>query len=119
MYGTHRNTILKKPQAGEYRCQGEFGGSIEEIAMVDVPRYADDAAQQIRGSLESMVKKPDNETGIQTARRLGYARIDGILKGDAFISMEIEAIELHLWLEAKTGGKALVQICKVFIPNGP
>ena len=117
--GTHTHTILKKPQAGEYRCQGEFGGSTEEIAMVDVPRCAVGAAQQIWRLLESKVKKPNIETGIQTARGLVYARIDGIVKDAAFILMEIEAIEPHLRLEAKTGGGALEQICKVFIPNGP
>lgn len=118
MNGTHTHTILKKPQAGEYRCQGEFRGSTEEIAMVDVPRCASDAAQQIWRSLESKLKKPNIETGIQTARGLAYARIDGIVKDAAFILMEIEAIEPHLWLEAKIDGEALEQICKVFIPNG-
>lgn len=119
MNGTHTHTILKKPQAGEYRYQGEFGGSTEAIAMVDIPRCASDVAQQIWKLLESKVKNSDIETGIQTARGLVYARIDGIVKDAAFILMEIEAIEPHLWLEAKTGGEALEQICKVFIPNGP
>ena len=117
--GTHTPTILKKPQAGGYRCQGEFGGSTEEIAMLDVPRCASDAAQQICRLLESKVKKPNIETGIQTARGLVYVRIDGIVNNVAFILIKIEAIEPHLWLEAKTGGGALVQICKVFISNGP
>lgn len=117
--GTHTHTILKKPQAGEYRCQGEFGGSTEEIAMVDVPRCATDAAQQVWKLLESKVKNADIGKGIQTARGLVYARIDGIVNNAAFILMEIEAIEPHLWLEAKTGGGASEQICKVFIPNGP
>ena len=115
--GTH--TILTKPQAGEYRCQGEFGGSTKEIAMVEFPRCAVDAAQQIWKLLESKAKKPNIETGIQTSRGLVYARIDGIVKDDTFILMEVEAIEPHLWLETKSGSGALEQICKVFIPNGP
>lgn len=93
--GTHTHTILKEPQAGECKCQGEFGGSTEEIAMVDVPRCAVDAAQQIWRLLESKVKKTNIETGIQTARGLVYARIDGIVKDAALILMEIEAIERH------------------------
>ena len=117
MNGTHPHTILKNPQAGKYRCQGEFGRSTEEIAMVDVPRCAVDAAQQIWRLLESKVKEPNIETGIQTARGLVYARTDDIVKDAAFILMENKAIEPHLWLEAITGGGALEQICKVFIPN--
>ena len=113
--GRHTHTILKKPRAGEFRCQGEYGGSTEEIAAVDVPRCAGDAAQQIWKFLESKVKKPDNESKARTGRGLVYARIDGIIKDDAFILMEIEAIEPHLWLEAKTGGEALEQLCRVFI----
>ncbi len=115
--GKHTHTILKVPQAGEYRCQGEYGGSVEEIAAVDVPRCAVDAAQQIWKFLESKVKKPEKEKEFQVGRGLVYARIDGIIKGDAFILMEIEAIEPHLWLEAKTGGGALEQLCGIFIPN--
>lgn len=87
--------------------------------MVDVPRCASDAAQQIFRLLESKVKKPNIETGIQTARGLVYACTDDIVKDAAFILMEIEAIEPHLWLEVRTGGGALEQICKVFMPNGP
>ncbi len=116
--GKHTHTILKRPQAGEYRCQGEYGGSTEEIAAPDVPRCAGDAAKRIWEFLESKVKKTDNETKTRSGEGLVYARIDGIIKEDAFILMEIEAIEPHLWLEAKSGGGALEQLCRVFIPNG-
>ena len=53
-----------------------------------------------------------------TRRELAYARVDGIIKDETFILMEIEAIEHHLWLEAKSGGEALEQLGRVFIPNG-
>ena len=115
--GRHTHTILKKPQAGEFRCQGEYGGSTEEIVAVEVPRCAGDAAQRIWKFLESKFKEPESETKTQTGRGLVYARIDGIIKDDAFILMEIEAIEPHLWLEAKTGGEALEQLSRVFIGN--
>ena len=115
--GKHTHTILKVPQAGEYRCQGEYGGSVEEIAAVDVPRCAGDAARQIWEFLESKVNKPKNEGNICTGSGLVYARIDGIIKDDAFILMEIEAIEPHLWLEAKSGRGALEGLCRVFIPK--
>lgn len=115
--GTHTHTILKKPQAGEFRCQGEYGGSTEEIAVEDLPRCAGDTAQRIWKYLESKVNEPGNKTKTRTRRGLVYARIDGIIKDDAFILMEIEAIEPHLWLEAKSGGGALEQLTKVFVGN--
>ena len=115
--GKHTHTILKKPRAGEFRCQGEYGGSTEEIASVDVPRCASDAAQQIWSFLESKVEKPENGTEIRRGKGLVYARIDGIIKDDTFVLMEIEAIEPHLWLEAKSGGGALEQLCRAFIPK--
>lgn len=115
--GTHTHTILKKPRAGDFRCQGEYEGTTEEIAAADIPPCASDAARQIWKFLESKVMKPENATGIQTRGGLVYARIDGIITDDAFILMEIEAIEPHLWLESKSGGEALEQLCRVFIPN--
>lgn len=115
--GKHTHTILKTPQAGEYRCQGEYGGSTEEIASIDVPRSASDTAQEVWKFLENKAKKRENGTKICAGRGLVYARIDGIIKDDAFILMEIEAIEPHLWLEAKAGGEALEQLCRVFMAS--
>ena len=46
-----------------------------------------------------------------------HARIVGIIKEDAFIFMQIEAIEPHLWLESKCGGGALEQLCRILIPK--
>lgn len=115
--GKNTHTILKTPQAGEYRCQGEYGGSTKEIAAIDVPRCASEAAQEIWEFLESKVKTSEKESKMGTRRELVYARVDGIIKDNAFILMEIEAIEPHLWLEAKSGSEALEQLRRVFISN--
>ncbi|KAK4695063.1 hypothetical protein P7C71_g2614, partial [Lecanoromycetidae sp. Uapishka_2] len=115
--GKHTHTILKIPQTGEYRCQGEYGGSTQEIAAVDVPQSARDAGQKIWDYLDNKVTKPENETDVSTGRGLVYMRVDGIMQDEAFILMEIEAIEPHLWLEAETGKEALEQLCEVFIPS--
>ena len=115
--GKHTHTILKIPQTGEYRCQGEYGGSTKEIASADVPQCAADAAQRIWKYLESKVQKLENESDIQKGRGLVYARIDGIIKDDTFVLMEIEAIEPHLWLEAESAVGALEELCRIFIPK--
>ena len=52
---------------------------------------------------------------ILKAPQLVYVRIDGIMKGDVFIPMEIEAIELHLWLEADSCSTGMVELCRVFL----
>ena len=115
--GRHTHTILKIPQTGEYRCQGEYGGSTREIAAVDVPQCAGDAAQRIWKYLEGKVKRSENETEVQQGRGLVYARIDGIIKDDTFVLMEIEAIEPHLWLEVESAVGGLEELCSIFIPK--
>ena len=105
--GQHTHTILKTPRAGEYRCQGEYGGSVDEIAKSDVPLEAKDAAMRIWKFMEEKFAGPDRRGGLL------YARIDGIMKNKRFVLMEVEAVEPHLWLEADSGKEALEQLCKI------
>ena len=108
--GEHTHTILKTPRAGEYRCQGEYGGSTEEIAEIDVPPEAKEAAMRIWRFMEKKFAGGDRRCG------LVYARIDGIMKDNkVFVLMEVEAVEPHLWLEADSGKGALEKLCKVLL----
>lgn len=102
------------PQTGEYRCQGEYGGSTREIATADVPQAARDTAHKVWKYMDERFKRPENEAKGGQRRRLIYARIDGVMQDNAFILMEVEAIEPHLWLEAKTGNGALEKLWKIF-----
>lgn len=65
---------------------------------------------QIWKVLESEIGKLEGGTQVWTGSPLVYARTGGIVKDDAFILMEIEAVEPHLWLEAETGGGALAAV---------
>ena len=47
-----------------------------------------------------------------------YARIDGIVRGEDFVLMEIEAIEPHLWLEADNCEQWMEELRKVFLQAG-
>lgn len=105
--GEHTHIILKTPRAGEYRCQGEYGGSTEEIAESDVPLEAKEAAIRIWRFMDEKFAEADRRGG------LVYARIDGITKDRMFVLMEVEAVEPHLWLEAASGKGALEKLCKV------
>ena len=132
--GKHTHTILKTPQPGEFRCQGEFGGGTAEIALADVPADAVRVANRAMAYMQSRfdgkntspIRKPHSRPTSWRltdclpirpgARKLPaanpspssivYARIDGVIRDDgAFVLMEIEAIEPHLWLETtKTPG---------------
>ena len=107
---------MKTPRTGEFRCQDEFGGSTKEIRTENVPQDARDTAQNIMRYLEAAVEKTDNRGKDLKGKGLVYARIDGIMKGDVFLLMEVEAIEPHLWLEVEGGTKAFEELCKVFFP---
>lgn len=110
--GRHTHTILKVPH-GDYRCQGEYGGSTEEIAVSEVPQNARDVARKIIQYMGAKVVKSDQYHDVEGSP-LVYARVDGIMRGDKFVLMEVEAVEPHLWLEAKSGSLALEDLCNVF-----
>ena len=110
--GRHTHTILKVPH-GDYRCQGEYGGSTEEISMSDVPQDARDVAQKVIDYICAKVVKRNHYDEVEK-RCLAYARVDGIMRGDKFVLMEFEAVEPHLWLEAESGSVALEELCNVF-----
>ena len=110
--GRHTHTILKIPH-GDYRCQGEYGGSAEEIPVSDVPQNARDVAQKIIRYIGTKVVRSDQYCDVERSP-LVYARVDGIMREDNFVLMEVEAVEPHLWLEAKSGSLALDDLCHVF-----
>jgi glutathione synthase/RimK-type ligase-like ATP-grasp enzyme len=86
--GKHTHTMLKTPVKGEFRCQEEFGGGVDELTMGKVPEQAYKIAVKVMDFLYSKV-------GTVT-----YCRIDGVIRenGD-FVLMEVEAIEPEIWLE--------------------
>ena len=46
---------------------------------------------------------------------LVYVRIDGMMKGDVFILLEIEAIGPHLRLEADSHRIGMAELCEFFV----
>ncbi|KAG7005202.1 hypothetical protein G7Y79_00021g050690 [Physcia stellaris] len=100
------HTILKTPQSGEFRCQGEFGGSVKEIAKNDVPKAALETGHGIMAHLRKKFPPKILRDGSVRAK-LVYARIDGIMKDGHFLLMEVEAIEPHLWFESGAGARGL------------
>ena len=112
-----RYTILKTSQVGEFRCQVEVVGSTQELETKDVPLGALDAVQNLVRYMKDRFESLSQKSGERNGKGLVYVRIDGIMKGYVFILMEIEAIELQLWLEADSCSIGMAELCNFFLPS--
>ncbi len=82
--GEFSHAVIKRPAAGDYRVQGEFGGSAEPIQPdADTLAAADRA-------LAAVAALGHGEHA--------YVRVDGVISAGRFLIMELELIEpfLHL-----------------------
>ncbi|WP_344214982.1 hypothetical protein [Kribbella sancticallisti] len=80
--GELSHTVLKRPAAGDYRVQDDFGGTAE---LVEPP------AAVLEGAAAALAAA--------NARRAPvYARVDGIVSNGRFLLMELELIEPYLFL---------------------
>jgi glutathione synthase/RimK-type ligase-like ATP-grasp enzyme len=82
--GEFSHAVIKRPARGDYRVQGEFGGSAEPI----LPSAATLAAAD-----RALAAVADIGHGNHA-----YVRVDGVIREGSFLIMELELIEpfLHL-----------------------
>ena len=78
--GGFSHAVLKRPAAGDYRVQWEFGGSAE--SQVPAGRLIADAERVLTAVPGEPV----------------YARVDGVERAGRLVLMELELIEPHLFL---------------------
>jgi glutathione synthase/RimK-type ligase-like ATP-grasp enzyme len=78
--GEYSHAVLKRPAAGDFRSQDDFGGTAE--ALTPPPGLIQQAAQALASA----------------ARAPLYARVDGLLVDATFTMMELELIEPSLFL---------------------
>lgn len=83
--GAFSHAALKRVRDGEFRVQEKYGGST--VPTTVPPAVVRQAAQALRAL-------PANTL---------YARVDGIVRGDALLLMELELIEPNLLLGLKAG----------------
>jgi glutathione synthase/RimK-type ligase-like ATP-grasp enzyme len=76
---TYSHAVLKIPRPGDFRVQADFGGRRERVTP---PLAALTAADAIVARLPGP---------------LPYVRIDGVMDGDSFVLMEVEAIDPMLF----------------------
>jgi glutathione synthase/RimK-type ligase-like ATP-grasp enzyme len=79
--GTPSHAVLKRPAPGDWRVQGELGGTAERRGAP--PAVLDGAARALAAA---------------GAERAAYARVDGCEVDGVFVLMELELIEPQLYL---------------------
>ncbi|WP_223618827.1 hypothetical protein [Lysobacter sp. ESA13C] len=84
--GHYSHAVLKKPDAGDYRVQTDFGGSAS-LTEPDPAILA--AARRALGAVAAL-----------GYRDQAYVRVDGVMTADGFRLMELEFIEPFLHLAA-------------------
>jgi glutathione synthase/RimK-type ligase-like ATP-grasp enzyme len=83
--GAFSHAALKRVRAGDFRVQSKYGGSVEPTTVSDA--LVSQAAQAVRAVPVTPL----------------YARVDGIVRGEAFLLMELELIEPNLFLGLQSG----------------
>jgi glutathione synthase/RimK-type ligase-like ATP-grasp enzyme len=86
--GCYSHAVLKQPKPGDFRSQGDFGGSVRSL---DAPPALRDVADRVITML---------------CRGAAYARIDVIEKWQGPLLMEVELIEPVLYFGARPGSAA-------------
>ncbi len=82
-----------------------------------MPLGALDAAHNFVRYMKDRFESLSEGSGKRYGNGLQYVRIDGIMNGDVFILVEIEAIEPHLSLEADSCSTGMAELCKVFLQS--
>lgn len=85
--GEFSHAVLKRPAAGDYRVQDDFGGTAE---LLEPP------AAVLEGSTAALA-------AAKTRRAPVYARVDGIVANGRYLLMELELIEPYLFLPLAPG----------------
>jgi hypothetical protein len=87
--GIFSHAVLKKPIGDDYRVQSQFGGQYQTYFPTDT----------LIETAKNMTKRFGND--------LLYARVDGILKNNKFLLMEVELIEPDLYFNHAPNAKKM------------
>ncbi|MEP7065820.1 MAG: hypothetical protein ABI889_07290 [Gemmatimonadota bacterium] len=84
--GEFSHAVVKRPASGDFRVQGNFGGTVER--RDPVPSLIEDARAVLRAAAEA------TDTRVE---EILYARVDGIDRNGTLLLMELEVIEPQLF----------------------
>lgn len=85
--GKFSHAVLKRPSAGEFRVQSQFGGNYTALNVSD----------ELLATAQKIIAAFGGE--------LVYARVDGIISDGKFLLMELELIEPDLYFDYDLGAK--------------
>ena len=85
--GKFSHAVLKRPSAGEFRVQSQFGGNYTALEVSD----------ELIATAHKIIAAFGGE--------LIYARVDGIISDGKFLLMELELIEPDLYFDYDLGAK--------------
>jgi glutathione synthase/RimK-type ligase-like ATP-grasp enzyme len=83
--GEYSHAAIKRAAGAEFRVQTEHGGS---VAAIEADPWLIEAGSRVLNALPEVPL---------------YARVDGIMRGDDFLLMELELIEPNLFVELEAG----------------
>ncbi|HEY8794589.1 MAG TPA: hypothetical protein VIM15_06535 [Gemmatimonadaceae bacterium] len=93
--GEFSHAVKKRPAAGDFRVQHDFGGTIERCDPD--PALVDDASAALRAAAEA------TDTELED---ILYARVDGVVRSGGLLLMELELIEPVLFFAQAPGAAA-------------
>lgn len=85
--GRYSHAVMKRPATGDYRVQGDFGGSVETLEPAD--------------GIIAAARRALSATAALGHTDQAYARVDGVVVGGRFLLMELEMIEPSLFLAGR------------------
>ncbi len=86
--GVFSHAVSKRPKAGDYRVQFQFGGTAQSVEV------AEELVAQARVCIQNAPRLPV------------YARVDGVIKDGRFLLMELEVFEPLMFLSLHTQAPA-------------
>lgn len=93
--GHFSHAVKKRPAAGEFRVQHDFGGTVERCDPD--PAIVEDARAALRATAEA------TDTVVED---ILYARVDGVVRSGRLLLMELELIEPVLFFAQAPGAAA-------------
>ncbi|MEO8881724.1 MAG: hypothetical protein ABI446_15130 [Gemmatimonadaceae bacterium] len=93
--GEFSHAVKKRPAAGDFRVQNNFGGTVERL----------DPPPEIIGDARAVLRAAADATETETGTVL-YARVDGVVRNGRLLLMELELIEPVLFFAQAPGAAA-------------
>jgi len=93
--GEFSHAVVRRPAEGDFRVQNEFGGTVER--REPEPKIIEDA----RTALHAAARATD-----MPVPEILYARVDGVIRDQSLLLMELEVIEPALYFSHAPGAAA-------------